>query len=572
MTEKEITIEIKNPEIIILLALLFILFIGFPPFYDILYKIPPNFVLITGELQTDLFSPIAFGDEGYHARLGQYIAEKKDYPKWVPFFSRQSDYKVGLSDLPLWWLTQGGFYLLFGLNDSIVKILVPLTASILTGLVIFIFVKRIYNKEIGLIASIIAVTAPSLVTYSVLAYKDTLFVFYFSLFLLTLILSIKKSEKKYLFLSSIFALLSLLTKTPGFVIFPIILLAFLYEFFVSKNFLKTIKKYFIFIFIFILIFGPFSIRNLILFHTPYCNLPFNLPFFDSSGCSVTSSYKDHYEFAGLAEQVGTEVDIFKMGLINYLDFAYGIIWFIPLTFFCGSFIFLRRREKNDLLVLFSIIAFLPISYLVITGRAENTARYLLGLIPLISIISANYLYSVYDFIKKYLKQLAIILFVFIVVLTFMNSNQKLYAARHYDSGSGAYIGYKIFSPDLIEACDWVKKNLNEDILIGDIVWGSATTYNCQRDVGGGGADVRLSNNLTLVLSVLKMQGVTHLFIPKFSISWNDQKLGEKYPISYVEFLESNPDHFKKIYENGPTLQQCRQMGGCDGTIIYQVIF
>jgi len=544
-TDKEITIEIKTPELLLLIPIL-IIFMSF-------------------ELIVTLNSPIAFGDEAFHVRKSQYIAENKDYPVWNPFIGH-NDEKIGFSGALYWHLLQAGFYLIFGFHEFIVKFITPFISTFLLGLIIFLLGKKIYNREIGFIASIIAVTIPSLVTYSVLFYVDAIFLLYLTLFLFTLILSIKSNQKKYIILSAIFGTLSLLTKMPGFVIFPALLFSFLYEFFIQKNFFPLLKKYSIFIFIFILMFGPLSIREMVYFNTPYCSLPI----FDSSGCAKSSSYENQYQFSGITEQVGTEVDIFRMGLMNYLNFAYGIIWFVPLFFFCGLSIFFKRLEKSDILILLSFIAFLPVIYLSIFGRAENTARYLLGLIPPITLIAGNYLFALYSFIKKYLKQIALVIFIFVIVLSFMNLNDKLYAARHYDSGSGGYVGYKIFSPRLIEACDWVKKNLDEDILIGDIIWGYATAYNCQRNVGGGGPDVRLSNNLTLALSVLENQGITHLFITKFSISWNDQKLAERYPISYLRFLEDNPKNFIKVYENGPTLQQCQQMGGCDGVIVYEV--
>jgi hypothetical protein len=129
----------------------------------------------------------------------------------------------------------------------------------------------------------------------------------------------------------------------------------------------------------------------------------------------------------------------------------------------------------------------------------------------------------------------------------------------------------MFSPLFFEACDWVKKDLPEDIRIGAI-WGSATTYNCQRNMGGGPPYEIYNSNLTLALSILKTYNTTHLFIQKFSISWNDEDIGDRYRISYVNFLENNPTRFKKIYENGPSLEQCRQMGGCDGSLIYEVNF
>jgi len=65
MAEKEITIEIKNPEILVLI-----------------------FILVTilfFELGVTFNNPIVFGDEAVHARMAQYIAEEEEYPVWMPF-------------------------------------------------------------------------------------------------------------------------------------------------------------------------------------------------------------------------------------------------------------------------------------------------------------------------------------------------------------------------------------------------------------------------------------------------------------------------------------------------------
>lgn len=544
MEKKEITIEIKHPEIFLLLIILA--------------------VFLYFQLQVSLNSPISFGDEGFHARAGQYIAEEKEFPVWIPYTETPVN-KQGLSGFPFWWLLQAGFYLILGFNINLIKFLTPFMASFLVGIVVFLLGKRIYNKEIGFMASIIAISIPSLVTYSVLLYKDSLFTLYFSLFVLSIILAIKTDQKKYFILSSVFAPLALLAKTPGWMIFPTIALAFLYEVYNKKSFFKPLKKYIVFLIFLLLILGPLSIREWVYYHTPSCSFPF----FDTSGCFIFT-YKDSYEFAGRTEEVGTEVNFLRMGVINYLDFAYGIIWFVPLTFICGLFIILKRLEKSDISIILIIISSLPLIYMTYWGRSEDFARYTQGLAAIVGLVSAVYLREIYDFVRKHLKQISIIIFILVISLSYLNLTTKLYAARHYDEGSGRYVGYKMFSPLFFEACDWVKQNLDENVRLGSVIWGSATMFNCQRNAGGGGADVTLSNNLTLALSVLKMQEVTHIFITKFSISWTDQKLSERYPISYVSFLEDNPEYFKKVFENGPPLQQCMQMGGCDGTIIYEI--
>jgi len=295
-----------------------------------------------------------------------------------------------------------------------------------------------------------------------------------------------------------------------------------------------------------------------------------MPLLDHSGCYVPTKYKNQYQFQRVTEEVGTGMSFFKMGIMNYLDFAYGMIWFVPLVFLCGLFIMTKKPGVDAILFVFLFLSFIPIFNIIYAGRAEDFARYTMGLLPPIVLIAGNYFQGLYQFVKKYLKQISFIVFLPVIILSFLNLNGKLYVARHYDESSGTYVGYKMFSPLFFDACDWVKQNLNEDIRLGSVVWASATIYNCQRNTGGGGPDIELSNNVTLALSSAKAQGITHIFIQKFSIDWADRKLTESYPISFVEFLENNPEHFKKVYENGPSLQQCGQMGGCDGAIVYEV--
>jgi hypothetical protein len=128
-----------------------------------------------------------------------------------------------------------------------------------------------------------------------------------------------------------------------------------------------------------------------------------------------------------------------------------------------------------------------------------------------------------------------------------------------------------FSPAFFEACEWVKKNLPENVRLMTI-WSYRAVYNCQRSVIGNYPDIALSKDINYTLNVAKQLGITHLFIQKFSIDYKNQHLSERYDWDFVSFLESHPENFKKVYENGPSLQQCLQAGGCDGNIIYEIIF
>jgi hypothetical protein len=89
-------------------------------------------------------------------------------------------------------------------------------------------------------------------------------------------------------------------------------------------------------------------------------------------------------------------------------------------------------------------------------------------------------------------------------------------------------------------------------------------------------DIALSRDVNYTVEVAKQNEVTHIFVQKFSIDPNNQHLSEKYDLDFVQFLENNPTHFKKIYENGPPLEQCLQYWqrgySCDGNIIYEIVW
>ncbi|MBS3052170.1 MAG: glycosyltransferase family 39 protein [Candidatus Aenigmarchaeota archaeon] len=534
--DKEISIEIPKPEILFILLILSV------------------FSFLEFKVMTS--RGLAFGDEGYHSILAKYMGDNKEYPVWNPILGSE-DSKNGFFDNPFWHLLLGGFFSVFGFHEFIIKVLPPFIGVILVGLSTYILGKRIFNKEIGVIACIIAISVPSMVTYSLLAYKDTTFVLYFSLASMCLILGLISEKSKYFILGGVFSGLSFLTKTPAYVAIPLLLGSmFLFRLKEKKKTEIVLKEFLPVFLIFIIISGSFVLRNFVHYKT----ICAPLPLISDSTCYKKSSYEEKNKYEGRTEEVGVEGSAFRMGIMNYFSFSYGYLIFVPLSFILGLFLLFSRKSKQDILLLISVASFLPVAYFAFPGRAEDTSRFLLPLVPLIALISANYWEKIYVFVKNHYKHLALVIFITVLVFGYYNYIDKLKTMERV----------KEFSPAFFEACQWIRENTPKNSRLGVVIWAGATAYNCQREVGGGGGDVTLSQNLTLALSVLKMQGSTHVFIQKFSIGWNDEKLTERYPISFVDFLEKNPEHFKKIYENGPDLSQCKLRGGCDGTILYEI--
>jgi hypothetical protein len=274
---------------------------------------------------------------------------------------------------------------------------------------------------------------------------------------------------------------------------------------------------------------------------------------------VLEEYTPKYKFEKTVPEVGTGANIWKMGLVNYLDFAYGYIWFVPFTFLASVFLLTKKMEKMNVIILFGLLTFLIIFYKTTSGRAEDTARLTLGVVPLIGLSCAIYVNEIIKVLRKYHRIFGFALILAVIVVSFLNFENKLKIMSEV----------KKFSPLFFEACEFIKQNTTPDSLIL-AVYGSPTVYNCERRarLTEDTADIVLSNDIDLVLERLKAHGFTHIFVQKFAISTTPYR--EAFPVSFVEFLANNSDHFIKIYENGPSIQQCLQMGGCDGSIIYEI--
>ena len=536
MPEKEITIEIKSLEIFALLVSL-IIFLIF-------------------ELFVTFNNPIVFGDEGYHARMSQLIAENVEYYTWEPFHYTKLS-KRGFYRLPLLNVLIASFLFIFGNSEAIINFLIPFIAF-LTGLSTFFLGKELYNRKLGLFSAIIATTVPSFVTYSVLVYTEILVTLFSVLFFLFFVLGIKKEKRIYTIASGVFGVLAFLSKTSGFTVYIFVFLAFLYHMLVKRRY-NLAKNYFILFSILIILLLPFLLRNLYYFNTPLCGFPYFDRFLDTSGCEI-DLFKGKYKFSGRIDVGGTEQSVYRMGIINYLDFAYGNLWFVVFTALAGLFVLLSKRGKYDVLVILILLIFLPV-FNISTRRAEDTARYTMIYVPFIALLSGMWFYEVCEFVGKYRGYMAVIIFLLLLFLGCQSLMGKL----------SVMAMVKQFSPSFFEACNWIKENLPENITMST-VWTNRAIYCSQRNAIGHSPDIYLSRDVNYTREVAKKRGITHLFIQKFSISTGDKALSEKYKLESIQFFENHPDVFKKVYENGPSLQQCVQSGLCDGNIIYEIVY
>jgi len=537
--DKEITIELK-PELIILLIF-------------------SAFVLILN-LNITLNRPIAFADEGFHTRLAQLIAEEKNYFDYYPFERTKLIYS-SYNRPPFWNLLEAGFYLIFGFSELLTKFLTPFIVFI-TSIAVYILTKRIFDEKVALIASIITITIPSFVTYSVLFQTDVPATLYSILSVLTFIIATKNNSKKYLVLSAVFASIAFLTKIPSVAAILFFGFMFIYELFTERKSLELIRKYALIAVVILSITSGYFLRNYFLYGTPMCyNLPL-IKLFDIEKCSV-NKYKSNYSFSSVAEQTGTEQNVYSMGITNYLDFAYGRIWFVIFTSISGLFFILFKKDKIFNILLLYFIFFLILFPFVVT-RAEDTARYTLAWTPVFAILSAIFFSKIYETLKKFNKYIALTVFVIVIFFSYENLNLKLSIMDRV----------KQFSPLFFEACNWIKNNPDKVPLNASLytIWAHRAIYNCQRNAVSPimVPDIELSLDVNTTIKSAKENGVDYIFIQKFSIDPQNRNIAEMYNLNFINMLENNNQAFIKIYENGPNIQQCLQQGGCDGNIIYRI--
>jgi 4-amino-4-deoxy-L-arabinose transferase-like glycosyltransferase len=537
LAEKEITFEIKDPWMLALIPFLaLVLFLN---------------------LQVTMSTPISFGDEGFHTMMAQWMAQHMEYPVLRPFEGSDVD-RVTFERPPVWNLLEGGFMLIFGTGETFIKIFTPIIST-LTGLAVYVLAKRIYNERVGFVAAVLMATMPSFVTYSVFFYTDILYTLFFSMAVLLFVVATKENSRKMLILSAIFSGICIITKTPSAVLPVFFIMAFLYQLARGRKFAELIRTYTLYAFIMIIVSSGFLLRSLYYYNSPYVDLP--LPFFKP--IFSVGNWTNTLQFSARNTNTGTESGIFSMGVISYLSFAYGNIWLVILTLTAGIAFMVNRKDNSDLLILLCLVTISFIIYMA-SSRAEDLARDTLSWVPIIAIICGIYVDQIYDFLAGAMKNYRIVaLFVFaiIVILGYMAITEKL----------PTLLQVKQFSPEFFNACDWVKSNLPQNASLFT-VWSHRATYNCQRNVVGSFPDVAISRDLNHTLEAAKANGLTHIFIQKFSIDYQSTHLQENYDYDFVTFLESNPNHFKKVFENGASLSQCVSQGGCDGNIIYEIVY
>ncbi|OGI12564.1 hypothetical protein A3K64_01510 [Candidatus Micrarchaeota archaeon RBG_16_36_9] len=465
-----------------------------------------------------LNSPIVFGDEGYYAFHAEKMSSTGVLPKFE-YLGTDILHRPFIKP-PLFifvdtfaWLIGGEFGL---------KLMIPLF-SILAAVMIYLFMKRFYSEGAGLVSALIFLLTPALVTYGVLNYVDAFLALIFVAGMYFGYNGLKNNKKKDLILAGIFSALAILTKITG----PLLFIALFIYFVLDKK--RNFKNIFIIFIIVVLILLPWFLRN-ILFFGNLCYGPL-----ECNDVIDVNIQKLGLSFEGGLPQEGTNVDILKLGLINFSSFAFGLPIFILLLF--GIVNALQKKGDKDTFLLLSLFVFVLIFFLGGGARSEDTARFLVPAVVGISMICGSFIDDLYAAGKKYNKYLSVFgILVILITVSFFG----------YEKLSGM-TQVKQFSKAFFEACSWIKKNTNSTDLIFSI-YSHQATYTCDRISTATTPDkeeIQLTNNDTSYQH-LKLNGFDYVFVQGFAVSQVAYR--DSISISFLNYL-SNSQNFKKVFDN-----------------------
>ena len=507
-------------------------------------------------LSVTLTTPIVFGDEGFYASRSLWIWENKQIPNYYHIQSQSDAFKVHFIRPPYMMTLLANIFGIGG--EFLVKTFLPIV-NVMTSILIFLFVKKLYSLEAGVLSSIFLIVIPSLITYTILLYVEAVAVFLITACVYFLYKSLSENRKRFLVISGVCAGVAALTDVGGFLL-PIIYLAIL---FIHKtNYFSFLKKFAILAAIFIIIVAPWYF-----FHNYLQANTFGIPVIDrfTKGSSIvvlknmpdTSSITDSFKGLGSG---GTNDSILKMGIMNYIEFAY-----TPIVIFMASIglflIFLNKTKRGALVIVWLLILFSINFYLTNSSRGEDAARALLATSVPLSILagmSAEKIYSGIKNLHKAGKYIAVGFAIFIIIWSLYAANTKAQSLKPI----------KQFSNSFFNACDWIKQNTEEGSLLVTL-WQHRAEYSCKRDtvwISDPGIDKAVLARDNRTINIFKAHGADYVFIQKFSITPENE--GESYPLGFVNYISNSPD-YRLVYE---TDKNCLNSGSADCSVVYKILY
>jgi 4-amino-4-deoxy-L-arabinose transferase-like glycosyltransferase len=334
-------------------------------------------------------------DEADYLGISKIWALGMDTPEWLAHFT-------GIRPLllPLIWV----LFFKIGLGELSIRFFTVLLPSIATILIIYLLGKDLFNKKIGLISAFMMSVYWVFFFYSFRVLTDIFSVFLGMLsFYFFWSFYIKRQKSFGLYLSILFGVLAFSTRFP-LALVPITCAVYLLltkKFSVFKD--KTIWK---------------SIGLLFLFLSPYIIYFISTKFylfqfyFGESAVSMKQPIA-WYIIPMVFGSLGTFFrDGFLHSIFSYL-FLIGLVVLIPSIL--GVDIFWKQKNKSLNANFFVILWLLVhlVFYIVIFKDAND--RWILMLMPAIFLIASKGILFIYNFLKKYSKELAIVLLLILLL-------------------------------------------------------------------------------------------------------------------------------------------------------------
>jgi len=436
----------------------------------------------------------------------EYIVMAKDFafsPAWADWNA------VRPLLLPMIWAV----FFKIGLGETSIRFFTEFLPSFALVLLIYLLGTEIYNKKIGLISSFI---------YSM---------FWLSLFLTGRLLTdqisilfaflsvyyfwkgyIKKQKNLYIYLSGIFMIVGILFRFPtGVIVVPPILFLLVRD---RLNVIKNKQIWYSILSVIILL-VPYVIWNLVKFGSPFPAFKFYV---------VNEATSAIHQFSSPAYYI-LQYTLLYLESLFLAFFLLGFVLILINVVFGFDMIIKQENKKYNkdfFILLWILIPFL--FFIFIYKYAEP--RYLLMTIAPILFVTSKGILAVYDYIKKYNKQIAVV--ILFVILIFGAFQQYNHTKQIVDAKKDTYLQIK-------QAALWIKDNTPPDTKVHITANQMEFLAYAERKTSNG-----VGNNETDFYERMKTLDPDYLIVSY----WYQKEVA--YPDWFISILQNNPERYQPI--------------------------
>lgn len=404
------------------------------------------------------------GDACWHLSISRFLAENLKIPLLEPL-GREVFWEP-----PIFHIIAATFYKIFsvfGLKtaDFGMKLVSPVFGS-LSLILAFIILDRLFGKKIAFYSSIFMAFLPINIFYSVIAYTESLMVFF-------VLLSIFLIMKNRYILASIVVGLSVLTKYNAIFSLPLIIYLIYNGNKTQKEFLQ---KSILFGIITALVFLPWLMRNYIKLGNPMW--PFFTSIFGGYTSYETFQGIDIFSIFKLSNLITLYLGIFGVPEgsyqnifffdIQFLKIFFGIWLVATIVFIIPVFMYYNAKKtllKVNAMILIWVIPHLLLIVLYIMNTSIAYSRLLIPVMPIFSVMWGLGI----SYIMKKLNHKFKIMMIFILLIIIIG-----FVAGELIKITLASKAWNFYEEDFA----WVKKNTDENSVFA--AGGQCLSYNLNR--------------------------------------------------------------------------------------------